>query len=63
MIKQRCSLILSMIGLCTAVLVLLGLLVPEWGFLHDDYGMLWHVSHINSWQSLCKLFFEPGMHV
>ncbi len=36
---------------------LLGLLHHSWGFLHDDFGVVWH-SQIKTWQDLFALFTE-----
>jgi hypothetical protein len=36
---------------------LLGLIYSSWGFIHDDFGIIWH-SRIHNWNDLITLFFE-----
>ncbi len=50
------------LGLFSVVFLFLGLAITEWGFLHDDYGTIWHAAQITSWNDFLKLFSNPGMH-
>lgn len=42
------------------VFCILGLPFTNWGFLHDDFGVIWH-SKIQGLQNVLRLFYEHGM--
>ncbi len=58
---KKKGILLIAIGLLSVVFLLLGLAITEWGFLHDDYGTLWHSAQIASWHDFLNLFSGPGM--
>lgn len=51
--------ILAAIMIFTSIVSVLGFFFTNWGFLHDDFGVVWHIS--TSFDNLLKLFIEPGM--
>lgn len=57
MISQR---FIAIITLFILIFCILGLPFTQWGFLHDDFGVILH-SKINSWTELIKLFCEQGI--
>lgn len=57
--KSNQKKILSLFILVFVILVL-GLPFYNWGFLHDDFGVVWH-SKIKYWKDLLYFFNEPGM--
>ena len=48
---------IGMIAIFFLVFILLGLVHSSWGFIHDDFGVLWH-SKVNSWKDIFKFFYE-----
>jgi len=48
------------IALFVLIFCILGLPFTQWGFLHDDFGVILH-SHITSISHIAQLFSEPGM--
>lgn len=61
-VLKKHNLVFIALAIFGIVLLLLSGLVTHWGFLHDDYGVLWHAKHVQSWESFCKLFYEPCMY-
>jgi len=57
--KLSTKTILSII-LFVVIFCILGLPFTQWGFLHDDFGVILH-SHLPSFSSILTLFSEPGM--
>ena len=51
--------LLAAIGIFTSIVVFLGISFTNWGFLHDDFGVIWHTR--TSLNNLFKIFTEPGM--
>ncbi len=47
------------LGIFTVILVLLWLPFGQWGFLHDDFGTIFH-PHLTSLKSWLQVFYEPG---
>lgn len=60
-IKQRNMLIVMVTVFLIASLVVLALPYTSWGFITDDFGLVWH-SRVESLCELGKFFTEMGLH-
>lgn len=59
--KHRSVQVVAVILLLIASLVILALPYTSWGFITDDFGLVWH-SKVESLRELGKFFTEMGLH-